>query len=309
MRFDRLSPTLAALIAAVSLVACAEGPTNGDTGFDASDAGTDLEPEVDDAADEGDQRDEFTDTPPACEGLGCPCVTDAACVSGVCAPTDDGGVCVSRCADEDCDAPWGCIRLRDRAGAERAWCLPPRAAACGTCEDGDACSDAMRCTDLVDGPACLPLCLDGRWCELGSACEDRGVGRVCVPEGGACAECVDRDGDRHGLGRECAGWDCDDTDDQVHGGAEELCNGDDDDCDGEVDEDFAFDSDPENCGGCGRSCVLEGAVAAIDCELEEAFERHSHALVLGRVSAITLGGGAALLYGDGRYGTFAGLMP
>ena len=55
--------------------------------------------------------------------------------------------------------------------------------------------------------------------------------------------------------------------------------------------------------------ALEGALAAIDCELEEAFERHSHALVLGRVSAITLGTGAALLYGDGRYGTFAGLVP
>jgi flavin reductase (DIM6/NTAB) family NADH-FMN oxidoreductase RutF len=53
--------------------------------------------------------------------------------------------------------------------------------------------------------------------------------------------------------------------------------------------------------------ALEGALASIDCELEEAFERHSHALVLGRVSAITLGTGAALLYGDGRYGTFAGL--
>jgi flavin reductase (DIM6/NTAB) family NADH-FMN oxidoreductase RutF len=55
--------------------------------------------------------------------------------------------------------------------------------------------------------------------------------------------------------------------------------------------------------------ALAGALASIDCELEEAFERHSHALVLGRVSAITLGEGAALLYGDGGYGTFAGLLP
>ncbi len=55
--------------------------------------------------------------------------------------------------------------------------------------------------------------------------------------------------------------------------------------------------------------ALEGALAAIDCELEEAFERHSHALLLGRVSAITFGSGAALLYGDGRYGTFAGPLP
>jgi flavin reductase (DIM6/NTAB) family NADH-FMN oxidoreductase RutF len=51
--------------------------------------------------------------------------------------------------------------------------------------------------------------------------------------------------------------------------------------------------------------ALEGALASIDCELEDAFERHSHALLLGRVSAITLGHGEALLYGDGRYGVFA----
>ena len=55
--------------------------------------------------------------------------------------------------------------------------------------------------------------------------------------------------------------------------------------------------------------ALDGALVAIDCELEEAFERHSHALLLGRVSAITLGSGAALLYGDGRYGSFAGPLP
>jgi flavin reductase (DIM6/NTAB) family NADH-FMN oxidoreductase RutF len=51
--------------------------------------------------------------------------------------------------------------------------------------------------------------------------------------------------------------------------------------------------------------ALEGALASIDCELEDAFERHSHALLLGRVSAITLGQGKALLYGDRRYGVFA----
>lgn len=55
--------------------------------------------------------------------------------------------------------------------------------------------------------------------------------------------------------------------------------------------------------------ALEGALASIDCELEDAFERHSHALLLGRVSAITLGGGEALLYGDGRYGTFVRAAP
>jgi len=34
----------------------------------------------------------------------------------------------------------------------------------------------------------------------------------------------------------------------------ETCNGEDDDCDGETDEDFDLDTDPDNCGGCERTC-------------------------------------------------------
>lgn len=47
--------------------------------------------------------------------------------------------------------------------------------------------------------------------------------------------------------------------------------------------------------------VLEDAVAAIDCEVEEAIERHSHAIVLGRVVGIRIGGGGSLIYRGGRY--------
>lgn len=54
----------------------------------------------------------------------------------------------------------------------------------------------------------------------------------------------------------------------------------------------------------GRSGVplLEGALAALDCELEELIERHSHAIVIGRVREIRLGpNDAALLYWRGDY--------
>ena len=48
--------------------------------------------------------------------------------------------------------------------------------------------------------------------------------------------------------------------------------------------------------------LLEGALAALDCELEELIERHSHAIVIGRVREIRLGGDdAALLYWRGDY--------
>ncbi|WP_331376058.1 flavin reductase family protein [Sinorhizobium chiapasense] len=47
--------------------------------------------------------------------------------------------------------------------------------------------------------------------------------------------------------------------------------------------------------------VLEAAVAAIDCEVEEVIERHSHAIVLGRVVGIRFGDGASLVYRGGRY--------
>jgi len=50
--------------------------------------------------------------------------------------------------------------------------------------------------------------------------------------------------------------------------------------------------------------ALAGALAAVDCELEEAIERHSHAIVIGRVTAVVVGDGGALIYANGRYGSF-----
>lgn len=47
--------------------------------------------------------------------------------------------------------------------------------------------------------------------------------------------------------------------------------------------------------------VLDDAVAAIDCELEEAIERHSHVIIIGRVLAVRSGDGVSLAYVDGGY--------
>jgi flavin reductase (DIM6/NTAB) family NADH-FMN oxidoreductase RutF len=48
--------------------------------------------------------------------------------------------------------------------------------------------------------------------------------------------------------------------------------------------------------------LLVGALAAIDCAVEEAIERHSHAIIIGRVLDIQASGDtAALAYWQGRY--------
>ena len=50
---------------------------------------------------------------------------------------------------------------------------------------------------------------------------------------------------------------------------------------------------------------LADALAAIDCEVEEIIERHSHAIVLGAVRDVRNGRGEAdgLVYGHGRFGS------
>lgn len=48
--------------------------------------------------------------------------------------------------------------------------------------------------------------------------------------------------------------------------------------------------------------LLAGALAAIDCEVEDIVERHSHALVIGRVLDVTVSARtAALAYWQGQY--------
>jgi len=48
--------------------------------------------------------------------------------------------------------------------------------------------------------------------------------------------------------------------------------------------------------------VLDDALAAVDCRVEEIIERHSHAIVIGRVAAVRVEGRtAALAYWQGQY--------
>lgn len=47
--------------------------------------------------------------------------------------------------------------------------------------------------------------------------------------------------------------------------------------------------------------ALEGALASIDCEVEELIERHSHVIAIGAVRGVRIGGGEPLVYTRGRY--------
>ena len=51
--------------------------------------------------------------------------------------------------------------------------------------------------------------------------------------------------------------------------------------------------------------ALEGALAAIDCEVEDLIERHSHFIVIGAVKAMEVSPGRPLVYGQGEYGALA----
>ncbi|MDB5554778.1 MAG: flavin reductase [Rhizobium sp.] len=51
--------------------------------------------------------------------------------------------------------------------------------------------------------------------------------------------------------------------------------------------------------------VLADALAAIDCEVEEVIERHSHAIIIGRAVGVLKGEGRSLVYSGGKFGHFA----
>ncbi|MUO78720.1 flavin reductase [Agrobacterium vitis] len=60
--------------------------------------------------------------------------------------------------------------------------------------------------------------------------------------------------------------------------------------------------------GPSGASLLVGALAAIDCEVEEIIDRHSHGIIIGRVISIQLGEGNPLAYQNGRYGNFTPIL-
>lgn len=124
--------------------------------------------------------------------------------------------------------------------------------------DGDGATIDVDCND--NNPAIHPDAVE--------ACGD-GADNDCdgdVDEG--CTTCTDGDSDAYFAQAGCGtAIDCDDGDATLNPGAQELCDGRDNDCDGDVDEDFALQSDSNNCGECGLVCggaCVAGACQAMD---------------------------------------------
>lgn len=53
--------------------------------------------------------------------------------------------------------------------------------------------------------------------------------------------------------------------------------------------------------------ALKGSLAAIDCAVEDVIERHTHAIILGRVLSVERSEGFPLIYHGGQYANIAAL--
>ncbi|MBI2892071.1 MAG: SUMF1/EgtB/PvdO family nonheme iron enzyme, partial [Deltaproteobacteria bacterium] len=165
---------------------------------------------------------------------------------GEIAPTDE----LCNLEDDDCD---------DEIDEDD----PEGGAICGT-DEGDCVAGRVTCMagDLVCAGEVVS---SDEECDAhdndcdGSIDEGNpGGGGACGDDTGACAEGTER----------CVGGVI-----VCQGGTGpriETCNGVDDDCDGPIDEGFDFDTDLDNCGGCGIECEFDNAFAtcdAGDCEI------------------------------------------
>lgn len=110
-------------------------------------------------------------------------------------------------------------------------------------ETGDPCTSDDECTSGVcldfgaDEGVCTDRCGSDSDCPDGFECVvDTTTGgdieRLCIP----IDLCIDRDGDRYGVGRGCVRDDCDDADPETNPGADEVCDGNDNDCDERIDD-------------------------------------------------------------------------
>ena len=254
------------LLVSFAALALACSGQSGSSGVDLADSGDALGDSATLDARQDVTPDLGSDSDPECRTLGCPCEADLECESGYCVEHPDGGdVCSEFCLDDCSLEDYECVLLQNSGGDAVRICIPLGDSFCDPCQvSADCGSLRAACVPVVDGDRCITPCGAERTCPEGAVCEAtvvEGDARdLCVPIDGVCEGCVDRDGDRYGLGPDCLGADPDDENPLTYPGAPETCDGVDNDGDGDVDEGFDFESDTGNCGSCGVRCDHEDGV-------------------------------------------------
>jgi Putative metal-binding motif len=167
-----------------------------------------------------------------------------------------------------------------------------------TVVDG-VCRHAVNPSACPHGSFCLATrgCVHGKACGSDADCTDSDpchVNRRCDPSSAICTYTIlDRDGDGHPP-TVCGGDDCDDDDPARFPGHPETCDGKDNGCTGRVDVGATCgssyleclggactckpenlcggrctDSDPLNCGACGRACGAGGVCQQGVCQCQQ----------------------------------------
>ena len=269
MTLPRLFPAFAAILilGACNIDPPPDAATDVLTGTDSSDASTEIGGAdiavVQDAVDLPN-----SDPDASCATLGCFCEDDRECDSGYCIEGIEAGefICSAFCIDDCGDPEFECVLLENSGGDSVRLCVPAADRQCQPCErDRDCGGTTTVCTELLDGTFCAIPCFENGGCPSGNSCEpvlSNGESvEVCLPNEGVCSDCYDPDLDGYGVGRECRGGDCDEEEAGINEGASEVCDSVDQDCDGWTDEDFDFETDVDNCGGCNIRCSADDAVS------------------------------------------------
>ena len=189
----------------------------------------------DSGSEAGTPAEETDDERPRCED-------NNDCDSGYCVPAPDGSrVCTTVCgADADCPDGWICSAIANTRPDTVFICVAPRQVQCLACErDTDCGAQNDKCIQIGRSLRCAQDCSTIE-CPDGTVCEDVSVDdetyRLCRPENGQCAPCVDEDGDGYGNEGDCLGPDCNDQDVNINPAASERCDMIDNNCNDEIDE-------------------------------------------------------------------------
>jgi hypothetical protein len=218
------------------------------------------------------------------------CTTGSTCQNGSCAGgtavvCDDGNLCTENL----CDPVSGCFHppANGRPCDDGSGCVTGSTCSGGACTGGTpiSCDDGNPCTvDSCAGGTCFHDADAGATCTLVggapgicnelAACVECLTAEQCPGTDTACQRRVCNAGvceieNLPGEARTCGVGACLRTVQSCVNGqpqecvpglpTAEACNGIDDDCDGDIDEDWDFQTDPNNCGGCGEICVLPNA--------------------------------------------------